>query len=348
MRATPVASTHACDARTHACVRWRGSRSGPASRAGGRDGDPRLFSQLQVLVDEKPRPGQWILTGSQEFELSARASQSLAGRAGILTLLPPSWAELQRFTRHPKALHDVLWMGAYPRIHDRKLDPPRWHADYVRTYLERDVRRILKVTDLLTFQTFLKLCAGRAGQITNLAGLAADCGITQPTAKAWMSVLEASFIVFRLPAFHRNRGKRLVKAPKLYFHDTGLLCRLLGIRDSESLRHHALRGAVFESWVASEIVKARRNRGLEPDLLHYRDRGGMEVDLVLERGEELTAIEVKSGETVSSDFFANLLRRKELARERGDRRQKVESLVIYGGNERQARIRPTHALAGGR
>ncbi|MBI5283906.1 MAG: ATP-binding protein [Chloroflexi bacterium] len=298
---------------------------------------PRIFSQLQVLVDDQPKPGQWILTGSQELEMSARASQSLAGRTGVLTLLPPSWAELQRFPRHPKSLHDVLWKGAYPRIHNRRLDPARWLAAYVRTYIERDVRRLLKVTDLLTFQTFLKMCAARAGQLLNLAGLAADCGITQPTAKSWMSVLEASFIVFRLPPFHRNWGKRLVKAPKLYFHDSGLLCWLLGIRESAALRHHALRGAVFESWVASEIVKARRNRGLEPDLMHYRDRSGMEVDLVLERGENLTAIEVKSGETVSSDFFKNLETLKDLAHTRGNRRHTVERIVIYGGSERQTR-----------
>lgn len=300
---------------------------------------PQLFSQLQVVVDAKARPGDWILTGSQDFALAAGASQSLAGRTALVTLLAPSWGELQRFRRHPKALLDVLWTGAYPRIHEERLDPARWLADYVRTYVERDVRKLLNVGDLLAFQTFLKMCAGRAGQLLNLAGLAADCGIAQPTAKRWLSVLEASYIVFRLPPLHRNWSKRLVKAPKLHFYDTGLLCWLLGIRSAADLAHHAQRGAVFESWVASELVKQRWHAGLERDLSFYRDRKGREVDLVLERGRKLDAIEVKSGQTAVGDWFDSLESFDELVAEHGVGAGSVRRIVVYGGDQRQVRER---------
>ena len=198
--------------------------------------------------------------------------------------------------------------GGYPAIFDRKPKPADWLGSYLATYVERDVRQVLNVTDLQAFQHFVRLCAGRSGQLLNLSALGADAGVTHNTARAWLSVLEASYIVFRLPALHGNVRKRLVRTPKLHFYDTGLLCFLLGILDPGQLRHHPLRGAVFESWVTTEIVKARIHRGLAPSLSFYRDRKGDEIDAVLERGDAIVAIEAKSGQTVASDFFRGIER----------------------------------------
>lgn len=288
---------------------------------------PDLFSYLQGVVDENPTPGRFILTGSENFLLLRTISQSLAGRCGILHLLPLSLAELEG--RKPydlekpgdlsgKGLHpakrvkagrqwpSVLWRGFYPAIHDKKLEPSDWLDPYVQTYLERDVRSLLNVGNLETFGRFLRLCAGRSGQLLSLSGLATDCGVSQPTARQWLSVLKASFIVTLVEPYHRNFNKRIIKTPKLYFLDTGLLCNLLRISTPEDLAQHSLRGAVFETFVASELVKNFMNRGSRPELYFWKDKTGHEVDFVVEGAKGCVALEAKSGETVQDDLFTGL------------------------------------------
>ena len=211
---------------------------------------PDLLSYLQGIIDEESVPGRWILTGSQNLSLLESISQSLAGRTAVYHLLPLSRSEIIRFDRYPASLEETLLAGTYPRIFDHGLEPVDWFRSYVATYIERDVRSLNNVGDLTTFQRFVELCAGRTAQLVNYSSLANDCGISQPTAKAWLSILETSFLVFRLPAFHSNLRKRLVKMPKLHFYDTGLACWLLGIRTPEQLRNHPLRGPIFETWVA--------------------------------------------------------------------------------------------------
>ena len=295
---------------------------------------PALLSYLQGEVDERPVPGRFILTGSANFALLPAVSQSLAGRTALLQLLPLALPELRRFDHAPTTLTEVLWKGGYPAIFDRGLAPLDWFSSYVGTYLERDVRQLLNVGDLAAFQTFVRMCAGRTGQLLNLSALGADCGITHATARAWLSVLEASYIAHRLPALHANVTQRLVKAPKLHFYDAGLVCFLLGIRSGDELRGHPLRGAIFETWVVSEVLKARLNRGLPACLAFFRDRKGTEVDLVVEAAGLLTAVEVKSGATIASDFFRNLDAFDRIAGADGTRTRRA---LIYGGDLSQRR-----------
>jgi predicted AAA+ superfamily ATPase len=297
---------------------------------------PDLFSYLQVDVDERPEPGRFVLTGSQHFGLSESISQSLAGRVALLYLLPPSLDELSRFPEPPEDLLTALWKGAYPRIFDRDLDAGRWLADYVSTYVQRDVRQVRNVTDLHAFTAFLRLTAGRTATELHLSGMGGDAGISHNTARSWLSVLESSFIAFRLPPWHRNLRKRAVKAPKIHFFDSGLACHLLGIREPHQLRHHPLRGAIFESWVAAEMYKSRANAALEPDLFHLRDDRGPEVDVILDAGSDVTAVECKAGATVAPDFFAGL----EALRTRVERELPHVSLacrLVYGGEQGQRR-----------
>jgi len=267
---------------------------------------PDLFSYLQDNVDRDPTPGRFILTGSQHFGLTEAISQSLAGRVGHLYLLPLSVDEVRRFPVHPDDLWATVFTGGYPRIHDRGLEPTQWLGDYVSTYVQRDVRQVLNVTDLDAFTTFLRLLAARTGQQMNLSSLGADAGVTHNTARSWVSVLEASFVVFRTPRWHRNLRKRAVKAPKLHFVDSGLVCWLLGIREPAQLRLHPLRGAIFESWVASEVRKNRVHRGRPADLFHLREDRGAEVDLIVEAGDTVRGVEAKSGATIAADFLRHL------------------------------------------
>ncbi len=301
---------------------------------------PELLSYLQTEVDERPRKGRFILTASANLQLTASISQSLAGRTAAFNLLGLALEEVRRFRRPATNLYAAMFRGGYPALHERRLAPRDWFNSYVATYVERDVRQILNVGDLTTFQTFLRMCAARSGQLLNLSGLGADCGINHGTVRAWLSVLETSFLVFRVPALAANLGKRLVKTPKLYFHDTGLLCYLLGINDPTQLRSHPLRGAVFETWVVSEILKSRLNQGLAPRLTFFRDRKGLEVDIILERGDALVAVEAKSSETVASDFFSPLSHFAELMRSPG-RPVRSEAVLVYGGKVRQARTAAT-------
>jgi predicted AAA+ superfamily ATPase len=295
---------------------------------------PDLTSYLQEMIDRDPRPGRWILTGSQNFLMLASARQSLAGRAAILHLVPLARGEVVRFPRHPQTLNETLLCGGYPRIFNDQLDPSEWLAAYAATYLERDVRTMLKVGDLTLFQRFVQLCAGRAGQLLNLSALAGDSGVSQPTARAWLSVLEASFLVFRLPAWHATIAKRLIKMPKLQFWDSGLTCWLLGIRDSAQLDLHPLRGLIFESWVVAEVAKARLNQGRTEPIYHFRDKGGVECDALLTTGRTVTLVEAKAGQTISSDMADPLRRIGTLLGRHG---LTPVLVVVYGGQERQQR-----------
>jgi predicted AAA+ superfamily ATPase len=294
---------------------------------------PELVSYLQPLIDEDPTPGRWVLTGSQNLMLLESVSQSLAGRTALLHLLPLTFVEISRFGSHPTTLERVLFTGGYPRIYDRGIPASDWLSAYVGTYLERDVRSVANVGDLVAFQRFVELCAGRTGQLLNYSSLASDCGISQPTAKAWLSILETSFIVFRLPGWSGNLRKRLVKMPKLHFYDTGLACWLLGVRSPDQLARHPLRGAIFESWVVSEVVKHRANAAERSPVYFYRDQNGVEADLLIESAGGFTIVEAKSGQTVTSDMLAAPARVGETLSKLGS----VRALVAYGGSLRQDR-----------
>lgn len=297
---------------------------------------PDLLSYLQGDVDERPEPGRFILTGSQHFGLSQSISQSLAGRSGILTLLPPSLKELFAFPNAPKDLFTVLWQGSYPRIYDQNIPAHQWLADYTTTYVQRDVRQVVNVGDLQSFSSFLKLCSGRAAQEINLSKIGNDAGISHNTVRSWMSVLETSYIIHRLPAWHVNTRKQIVKAPKLQFYDSGLVCYLLGIREPDQLYHHPLRGAIFETWVISEIFKASVHRGIQPRFFHYREARGVEIDLVVEQAGGIDIVEIKSGATVSGDFFKNLERFPDRLKGTNVNRLK-QKYVVYGGDNSQGR-----------
>jgi uncharacterized protein len=268
---------------------------------------PALLSWLQQLVDERQRMGDFVLTGSAQFDLMAGITQSLAGRVGRVELLPLSGAELGPALL-PKTLEELLLKGGYPALYDRVLLPADWAPNYVATYLERDVRQLIGVRDLALFQRFVRLCAARSGQLLNLTALGADCGISAVTARQWLSVLETSYLVKLLPPYHVNFGKRLVKTPKLYFLDVGLMAWLLGIRDTTTVASHAARGALFETWVVSELVKWCFNAGRPAELFFWRDHLGLEVDVIIETPEGLQALEIKSGATFAGDWTAPLAR----------------------------------------
>jgi len=267
---------------------------------------PQLFSWIQTDVDACGQMGRYVLTGSQNFALMANITQSLAGRSALVQLLPLSIAELAAAGQLPADLDAMLLRGGYPALYARTLSPARWLADYTMSYLERDVRQISQVQDLSAFQRFLRLCAGRTGQLLNLSNLAQDAGIAQTTARAWLSVLEASYIVFLLQPHHRNLGKRVVKMPKLYFLDAALAASLMGIQTTTQLSIHPLRGALFETLIVSEFLKARFNAGFASNLFFWRDNVGLEVDLLLDEPEGLLPIEIKSSATVTDDLFKGL------------------------------------------
>ncbi|HEY3490775.1 MAG TPA: ATP-binding protein [Candidatus Deferrimicrobiaceae bacterium] len=267
---------------------------------------PDLFSYLQTRVDADGRMGLFILTGSQQFGLMSGITQSLAGRTAFLDLLPFSATELGRAAKLPATPDEMLLSGGYPPLHDRRILPRNWFPAYVNAYLERDVRQLLKIHELETFHRFVRLCAGRTGQLLNLSSLAAECGITHNTARSWISVLEASYIVFLLRPHHANFSKRLVKTPKLYFYDCGLAAWLLGIRTSLQMQTHPLRGALFETYAVSEIAKRIHNRGEKPPLYFWRDSNGNEVDLIIDEGARLVPVEIKSGTTLARDAGAGI------------------------------------------
>jgi hypothetical protein len=290
---------------------------------------PELFSYIQGIVDEKNESGMYVLTGSQNFLLLEKITQSLAGRVAVLKLLPFSFHEYR--SRFKKVdIEEIIINGMYPRIYDKKIDPKNWFDTYVTTYLERDVRQIKNIDNLFTFQRFLKLCAGRSGRILNYSSLANDCGITHNTARAWISVLEASYIIHLLPPYYENFNKRTIKAPKLYFLDTGLLSYLLGITSKEIYSAHPLRGEIFETYVLSELVKTFFNKAERGELYFWRDKTGHEIDFIIPKAGDLVTIEVKSGKTINSDYFKNIEYWQGLT-------GKKNSYVIYQGSNEQKR-----------
>jgi predicted AAA+ superfamily ATPase len=289
---------------------------------------PDLLSYLQEEVDRNNRPGRFILTGSENLALSQAVSQSLAGRTGILHLLPCTHQEIGRFHQATANLWSSVWKGGFPRIFDQAIPPEIWFEDYVATYLERDVRNLLRVGDLRTFSTFLRLAAGRTAQELNLSGLSSDVGVSVHTVKAWISVLEASYLAVTIPAWHPNARKRAVKNPKFHLVDSGLACHLLGITSPDQLAWHPLRGPIFESWVVGEVLKARLNKGHAPRLYHYRENRGPEVDLLVESEHGWKFVEVKSGQTVDSSFFKNLTDLAEHFKPLGG----AELRLVHGGD----------------
>ncbi len=267
---------------------------------------PALFSYLQTHTDLAGREGMYCLAGSHNFLLMESISQSLAGRTAILKLLPFSHSEMCNAKILPKTTDEEIFYGSYPRIFDKSIAPTDYYPPYIQTYLERDVRTLKNIGNMTDFLRFTQLCAGRIGQLLNLSSLANDCSISVSTASAWLSILETSYICYTLRPDHRNYTKRLVKTPKLYFYDTGLACALLGIRSAMQVNTHYLRGALFENLVINEFVKTSLHRGQEPILSFWRDKTGLEIDLVRYCGEETEVYEIKSSATYSSDFFKNL------------------------------------------
>lgn len=302
---------------------------------------PAVLSWLQGWVDGRGLMGDFVLTGSAQFDLLAGITQSLAGRVGRVELLPLSMAELAGSGHLPATLEDLLLQGGYPALYDRAIQARDWFANYVATYLERDVRQLVNVRDLGQFQTFLKMCAARTGQLLNLSSLGADCGISAVTARHWLSVLEASDVVTLLRPHHRNFGKRLVKTPKLYFLDCGLAAWLLGIQDAPTLQTHSARGALFESLVISELLKQRYNRGQPSDLHFWRDSSGHEVDVLIPVANQLQPVEVKSGRTFAADWAEGLQRWQRLASDEkpapGVSKEAPEACIVYGGDHSQQR-----------
>lgn len=292
---------------------------------------PFLLSWLQGLVDERQRMGDFVLTGSQQFDLVRHITQSLAGRVGRVELLPLQGLELQQANLLGGDVDNLMVTGHYPALYSRDLLPQDWFSNYVATYVERDVRQLLQIKDLQLFQRFLRLAAARSGQLLNLSSLGADVGISSVTAREWIGVLEASYLVMRLPPYFENFGKRLVKTPKLYFLDTGLMCWLLGIHSAAILSTHPLRGQVFETMVVVEAYKAALNKGQQAALYFWRDSAGQEVDLLAQRDGVFESYEIKSGSTFSADWFKQLTKLEKL------NPNAARSTVIYGGSESSSR-----------
>lgn len=290
---------------------------------------PQLLSWLQGLVDERRVMGDFVLTGSAQFDLLAGITQSLAGRVGRVELLPLSAAELSAGGLLPASLGQALLQGGYPALYDRPVSPADWFANYVASYVERDVRQLVAVRDLSTFQTFVRMCAARTGQLLNLASLGADCGISAVTARHWLTVLESSYVVTLLRPHHRNLGKRLVKTPKLYFLDSGLAAWLLGIQDAQALETHAARGALFETWVVAELLKQRFNAGRPSDLFFWRDHVGQEIDIVIDTADGLVPLEIKSGSTFAADWADAMEKWGKLAEKAGQ--AVLQPTLVYGG-----------------
>ncbi len=291
---------------------------------------PELFSYLQAVTDRRKKNGEYLLTGSQNFLLSHHIAQSLAGRVALLTLLPFSFIELNTSIYKPHNWMEYLFKGGYPRIYEQQIEPIDFYPNYLQTYIERDVRQMLNVHDLATFQKFIQLLAGRTGQLLNQNNLANELGLTNKTIESWISVLEASFIVFRLQPYHKNFNKRIIKTPKLYFYDTGLASYLLGIRKLSDIQVHFAQGALFENLVINEFMKDGLNKGDRLQYYFWRDSSQREIDLIIDKGLERNVYEIKMSQTVNQDFFKTLYYYKEL-----DTQAKLN--LIYGGDADQER-----------
>lgn len=289
---------------------------------------PSLFSYIQTIIDKENAAGRFILSGSQNFLLMQNITQSLAGRVAILKLLPFSYAELQNASLAPETVNENIFTGGYPRIFDKQISPPEFYPFYIQTYVERDVRQVRNIENLSLFIMFLKFCAGRIGQLFNISSLANECGISVETVKGWISVLETCHIAYLLKPYYANFNKRLIKSPKFYFYDTGLACSLLGIENAKQLQTHYSRGELFENWIINECIKQHYAAGKEPSIYFWRDSNNTEVDLLVEKGKELIAYEIKSSSTLNADFFKGLK-----ALQKMSVISLENSFVVYGGEQ---------------
>lgn len=290
---------------------------------------PHLFSYLQQILDDRDQPGQFILTGSNNFLLQESISQSLAGRIAYCYLLPFSIGEINTIAG-PVTLKDTLFKGGYPPLYDKKIHPIQWYPNYLRTYVERDVRQIKNINNLAAFERLLKLCAGRIGQLLNMSSLAIEAGVDTKTIQSWLGVLESSFIIHLLRPHHRNFNKRIVKMPKLYFYDTGIACSLLGIQHKDQLETHPLKGSLFENFVINELIKNRFNAIRQNNLYFWRDNTGNEVDIIIDKGTTLYPVEIKAGKTITPEYFKNILFWNKVT-------SGSEGSVVYAGDSVQKR-----------
>lgn len=293
---------------------------------------PSLFSYIQTKVDESKKMGQYILSGSQNFHLLNSITQTLAGRVALFKLLPLDFEELKAAKLLEDDYAQALFKGFYPAIFDRDIDPKVFYTNYIQTYVEKDVTELLNVKDLKAFRTFLGLCAGRAGQLLNISALANDCNISQPTAKAWLSILESSYLIFLLQPYHQNFNKRLVKSPKLYFYDTGLLSYLLGIRSADEMILNRLKGSLFENLILAELQKKNYHQYTHLDYYFWQDSNGNEIDILLKNYNGFDVFEIKATETISTELFKQMDRFAELAAP-----EEVKKTLIYGGRQNQNR-----------
>lgn len=291
---------------------------------------PKLLSYIQIEVDENQPLGRFVITGSQNILLSQHVNQTLAGRVALFTLLPLSIGEL--VDKLPHTAEEAIFQGFYPRVHQRHLDPIVFSESYIRTYVERDVRDIQQIASLLEFQKFMRICAARVGQLLELSDLSKDAGISLPTVKAWLSILEASYIIFFLQPHYQNFNKRLVKMPKLYFYDTSLVCHLLRLTSPDDVYEHYLRGGLFESMIISDFMKQCFHRGLPPNVYFWRDRLGNEIDCLLEEGARLRPIEIKSSATIQNGMFEGITKWCHLAG-----MAPSHGTIVYAGEENQSR-----------
>ena len=289
---------------------------------------PQLFSYLQGKVDNDKQMGQYVLSGSQNFQLLQSITQSLAGRVALFKLMPFSFHELEEGNLLDIHWHEAAFKGFYPALYDRNIDPTDFYRNYVETYLERDVRQLVNVRDLRQFRLFLKYCAGHVGQMLNLQKIANEVGISQPTAQSWLTVLETSYIVFTMSPYYRNFNKRLVKAPKLYFYDTGLVCYLLEMTRPNDLVNYYQRGAIFENLLIAELYKHQFHTYQKNDFYFWRDSNDLEVDILFEETANLKIAKIKSSETINSSFFNNMQKFSKIAVE-----TTLQPFLLYGGSE---------------
>ncbi len=291
---------------------------------------PNLFSYLQEVLDNSSEKGFFILTGSNNFLLQENISQTLAGRVAYLNLLPFTASELKSKKILPHTDEEVLFKGYYPPIYDQNISPTDWMPNYIKTYIERDVRQIKNVTDLLVFEKFMRVIAGRTGQELNLSSISNEVDVNLKTIQSWIGILENSFIIYLLKPYHQNYNKTITKRPKIYFYDTGLVCSFLRITNATQLENHPLKGSIFETMIVIELVKKFTNLGINPPLFYWRDKTGHEIDVVIDNGQKITPVEIKSGKTINTDFFKHLKYWKKISKNE-------DSLIIYSGDQEQER-----------
>jgi predicted AAA+ superfamily ATPase len=289
---------------------------------------PQLFSYLQQILDESKTTGLFILTGSNNFLLQENITQSLAGRVGYIQLLPFSVDELGEHI--PTTVNGILYKGFYPPLYDQAFEVDKWFSNYIRTYVERDVRQLKGIDNLLVFERFLRLCASRVGQLLNKNSLAVEVGVDSKTIESWIGLLEASFIAYRLKPHHKNFNKRLVKMPKIYFYDVGLVSALLGIKNEKQLDLHPLKSNIFENFVIMELLKQEYNYGKSDNLFFWRNNSGHEIDVLIDKGLELIPLEIKAGKTITKEYFKGILYWNKLSGNNG-------GYVVYAGDDYQKR-----------